>query len=485
MTAARDAGLTDALRDLGAQALRYGPVSGGAAAVTLPDGTRLSHRFGTAGPRGDRAVGPEDRFEIGSVSKTIAALVTSVLVGEGALGLDDDVQGWLPWLRLPAGGSPVTVAHLLTHTTGWISGNDAVPGELAQALTLGDTAAGSAPGERFHYSNLGYVVLGLVLARAGGASLAALTERTVTAPLGMTGALAAVAGAERPRLCPGTVPLRDDVPWQPGEPLAEATWLEPAGADGHVACTIGDFAILAETLASPELAAARLGVGVRERLWSRLAPGGEGILDRGRRIAIVGDRYGLGVNVEPAPHGRVLSHGGGMVGYGAFLLADEAAGIGVAVQLSAPGEQPVAELFARDLHARALGVLGSGAGPSPAEPVGETTPASWCPAETRPAGEEPRDEELRAIVGSYRSYSPWFPVFRVLVVAGQPVLRAPGGVEAPGEDTPLVRLPDGGYRIGAELWLPERIRFGPIIDGRAAGADRDGCRYARVADPRP
>lgn len=483
--AALEAGLSADLVELGGQVIANGPASGGAAAVSLPCGARLRHRFGAAGPSASRAIGPEDRFEIGSISKTVAALVASVLIGEGALSLEDDVQNWLPWLGLPDGGHPVTVAHLLTHTAGWISGNDAVPGELAQALTLAETAAGSLPGERFHYSNLGYVVLGLLLAEAGGASLAELTERCVTEPLGMVGALSAVAGAERALLCPGTVPLRDDRPWSPGEPLAEAPWVEPAGADGHVAGTIDDLAALAEALARPGLADAKLGAGVRDRLLSRLAPGGEGVLDRGLRVPVTEDRYGLGVNVERAAHGRMLSHGGGMVGYGAFLLADEATGIGVAVQLSAPGEQPLAEVFARDLHARALTRLAESRGEAPPVTAGATTPASWHPVDRRPAGETPRTPEHEAIVGSYRSYSPWFPVFRVLIVGGRPVLRAPGGVEAPGEDAELVLLPDGSYRIGAEPWLPERLRFGPLVAGRAAGADRDGCRYARVADPRP
>lgn len=472
--------LRQRLQELGDAALAHGPVSGGAAVVTLPDGTRVTHCFGEAGPRSGEPVTEGHRFEIGSVSKTVAALVASVLIAEGRLSLDDDVTRWLPWLSLPAGGRPVTVGHLLTHTTGWISGNDAVPGELAQALTLPRTVAGSAPGERFHYSNLGYIVLGLLLAEAGGASLAELTERAVLRPLGMDASLGSVAGAERHLLCPGTVPLRDDVPWSVGDPLAEAPWLEPAGADGHVACTIGDLASLAEALARPGLATERLGAGVRDRLTSRLASGGEGVLGRGRRVSVPTDHYGLGVNVELAGHGTVLTHGGGMVGYGAFLLADEATGISVAVLLSAPGEHPLAELIARDAHAGALASLGVAA-----EVLGETNAGSWLPAPPLPGGEPAEASQHGAIVGSYRSYSPWFPVFRVLIIAGQPVLRAPGGVEAPNEDTPLVLLPDGSYRIGAAEWLPERIRFGPIIDGVAAGADRDGCRYARVAPPRP
>lgn len=82
--------------------------------------------------------------------------------------------------------------------------------------------------------------------------------------------------------------------------------------------------------------------------------------------------------------------------------------------------------------------------------------------------------------GHYRSYSPWFTNFRVVQRRGALVLIAPGGVEAPAEDVELVQVAPSTFRIGRDVALPERITFGPLINGVAAWADRDGCRYSRA-----
>ncbi|MHB1208769.1 MAG: hypothetical protein ACYC1I_03575, partial [Acidimicrobiales bacterium] len=84
------------------------------------------------------------------------------------------------------------------------------------------------------------------------------------------------------------------------------------------------------------------------------------------------------------------------------------------------------------------------------------------------------------LVGRYRSFSPWFPEFRILERAGVLWLVAPGGVEAPGEETELVELAPGEYRVGAEDWLPERIRINQVRGGEVISVDHDGCHYSRA-----
>ena len=87
------------------------------------------------------------------------------------------------------------------------------------------------------------------------------------------------------------------------------------------------------------------------------------------------------------------------------------------------------------------------------------------------------------IVGHYRSYSPWYPTLRIVRRAGQLLLAAPGGVEAPSEEEELVELAPGVFRIGSDPSIPERLTVGPIVDGVAVSVERDGCIYSRTFTP--
>lgn len=470
-----EGGLATALAR-GEELLRRAPVAGGTIAICTPEGERTA-AFGTAGPGG----APMDagaRLQIGSISKSIAGLAAARLSVEGRLDLDAPVRELLPWLAVPVGVGEPSLRHLLGHTAGWIAGSDALPGERAQALALGETVAGSRPGAFFHYSNIGYVVLGLALEAACDQPYSQIAQRFVLEPLGIGDAMTGITGAQRGELCRGTVPPRDDAPWSPGDGLAEAPWLEPAGADGNVAATAAGLVRLARAFAEPERfvgAAPWLGEAVA-LATAPAAPSGEGVLDVGPHLPAPGDRYGFGINVEPTPCGTVLTHGGGMVGYGAFLIAHRDAEVSIGVLISGPGERPYAELVARECHAALL--AGRGAAAGTADPI----LALHVPR--RPLALDPTLSD--GVAGTYRSYSPWVPHLEVgRDAGGRLVLRAYAGVEAPTEDVPLVALPDEGartFRVGSDPRLPERIRFEGVIGGVAQILVRDGGRFARVAD---
>lgn len=88
---------------------------------------------------------------------------------------------------------------------------------------------------------------------------------------------------------------------------------------------------------------------------------------------------------------------------------------------------------------------------------------------------------LRAWTGRYRSYSPWYPTFRIVLRDDRLLLIAPGGVEAPTEDVELIELEPGILRIGLEAHLPERLVVDGMIDGKVIACLRDGCRHSRTA----
>lgn len=88
--------------------------------------------------------------------------------------------------------------------------------------------------------------------------------------------------------------------------------------------------------------------------------------------------------------------------------------------------------------------------------------------------------------GHYRSYTPWYPHLRIVQRGDALVLIAPRGVEAPADDQPLTPLPppaEALFRIGNDPDAPERLRFGPIVDGACVWVERDGCVYSRTSSP--
>ena len=83
----------------------------------------------------------------------------------------------------------------------------------------------------------------------------------------------------------------------------------------------------------------------------------------------------------------------------------------------------------------------------------------------------------QAYTGHYRIMQPWAPSFRVVVRKGLLWAIAPDGTEQP-----LTLLPGGAYRIGP-VQSAERLRFGPVVEGRVLSADWSGMRYYRYFAP--
>jgi len=125
------------------------------------------HLAGTAEGRPAEA---RDCFDIASIGKSLVATVTLQLVDEGRLSLEDSVERWLPRLE---GGRRVLVRYLLNHTSG-----------LTPKPSGGLTVA-FAPGSTWAYSNLGYGVLGNLLAEVGARHLGEEIRDRILVPLGL------------------------------------------------------------------------------------------------------------------------------------------------------------------------------------------------------------------------------------------------------------------------------------------------------------
>jgi D-alanyl-D-alanine carboxypeptidase len=152
-------------------------------------------------------VAPTDRFGVGSITKTFTATLVLQLVDAGVLTLDDTVSQWLdnPVVARIPHVDEITLRQLLNHTSGvydyfdddspfW---QDAYFGEGAdwarvwtpmEALTYADGAKHApyfAPGEGIHYTNTGYVLLGLIVEEAIGQSYAERLHARILDPLGL------------------------------------------------------------------------------------------------------------------------------------------------------------------------------------------------------------------------------------------------------------------------------------------------------------
>jgi CubicO group peptidase (beta-lactamase class C family) len=135
----------------------------------------------------------EHAFWVASVAKQFTAASVALLVEAGKLDLDDDIRKYLP--ELPSGGDTVRIRHLVYHTSGLRDGFTLVgmtfkgerhctDGNVLRYLARQEHV-NFKPGQRHEYNNGGYVLLGEIVARVSGKSLAAFAEEHIFRPLGM------------------------------------------------------------------------------------------------------------------------------------------------------------------------------------------------------------------------------------------------------------------------------------------------------------
>jgi CubicO group peptidase (beta-lactamase class C family) len=155
---------------------RYDRVPGIQAAVLHGGDVLLSTAHGEADLETPTALTPKHLFRVASHSKTFTATAVFQLVERGSLRLDDTAAQWVPFLA-DTGLGTVSVRELLSHSGGVIrDGRDgdhwqlfrAFPDEARLREIGTDGADILAANERFKYSNVGYSLLGLVIAAAAG-----------------------------------------------------------------------------------------------------------------------------------------------------------------------------------------------------------------------------------------------------------------------------------------------------------------------------
>src|SRR5262245_24714360 len=167
---------------------RRGP--GAAVGVRRGDQAPYLAGFGLADVEWGTAITPDTVFRIGSVTKQFTAAAIMLLVEEGKLALDDTIQSVLP--DYPTAERRVTIRHLLNHPSG-IPNLTTLPRfaertDLTLREVIGlfkDLPPDFAPGDRYVYSNSGYVVLGAVIEALSGVPYRTFLLERFFRPLGM------------------------------------------------------------------------------------------------------------------------------------------------------------------------------------------------------------------------------------------------------------------------------------------------------------
>lgn len=170
-------------------------VSPGAALAIIKDGKIIYKRgYGMANLEHNIPITPTSVFRIGSTSKQFTASCIAILALQGKISLDDDIRQYIP--ELPKHEKPITIRHLLHHTSGirdylTLSSIAALPDdhfytpEDSVELLSRQKGLNFLPGEEHLYSNSGYFLLGVIVKRASGKSLNDFAQTHIFKPLGM------------------------------------------------------------------------------------------------------------------------------------------------------------------------------------------------------------------------------------------------------------------------------------------------------------
>jgi D-alanyl-D-alanine carboxypeptidase len=192
------------------------------------DSVLFTRTFGYADAARTRRVGPRTRFSMASGGKMFTALAVARFVERGELRYEDTIDRWIPALADSAFAHQVTIAQLLSHTSGigeyW---TDDYERHRDRIRTLADflpfvLAAGrtSEPGAKYQYSNSNFILAGLVLEKVAGKPYDEVVRTEVFAPAGLVETSLTATGL------PDTLtvePLdRDGTRWKPCGKAGEA-----------------------------------------------------------------------------------------------------------------------------------------------------------------------------------------------------------------------------------------------------------------------
>lgn len=341
----------------------------------------------------------ESILDVGSVSKQLTAFAIVLLAQRGELGLDDDVRAYLP--EIPDFGSPITVRHLVHHTSGLreiynasslagYQSGDGIGQDDAIRLTTRMRELNFEPGTEYLYCNTGYMLLADIVARVSGQSFPDFMAANVFGPLGMD---RTTIMARRGQVIPGAAESYAPMDGGGFERVFDNSGIQGAGG---VYTTVGDLAKWVTNYRTGEVG----GTAAIEQMKQH------GVLASGDTLP-----YSFGINVGEYRGLEMIAHSGSSAGYRASVMYFPEIDAGVIRQsnrsdFDASIPRKVAELFFGDRMEPAPVADGDDDDDEDGEGANGDDEPGWSPT----------SQELRAFAGRY--FSPELETVYTLAVEG-------------------------------------------------------------------
>ncbi|HWM86992.1 MAG TPA: serine hydrolase domain-containing protein [Kofleriaceae bacterium] len=435
--AGRHANLSARLDRIASRALaREGAaVAGFSVAVVWRGDLVLAKGYGLADIDTRRPVAADSIFRIASVTKQFTAAAVMKLVDAGKIRLDDPITAYLP--DYPT-REKITIRQLLTHTSGVKSYTElpSFPDDMTASMSRAQLVAKFAaepldfePGARWHYSNSGYYLLGMVIEAVSGRSYADYLDANVFASAGLADTASCPDAQDYPRAAHGYRQNAGKL-----EPPAPLSMAYPFAA-GALCSTAADLVTWGRALATHRI--------VDESAWKQMTS--PVVLSDGSSF-----RYGFGLFLDDLAGHPSVSHGGGINGFASALRLYPADDLYVAVLVNTE-ESSLADLLSVEIARSVLGV------PEP-EVTDQPIPAA----------------DAAAIAGTYR-FDTIGTTVEVYVKDGAVMTRNAGSTQS----ARLRAQGDGSYLVPE---LEARILFefkrGKVINMRIerSGAAHEGAR---------
>jgi CubicO group peptidase (beta-lactamase class C family) len=322
-----------------ASKLVVGPAPGCAVGVSLAGESVFEKAFGLAEMEHNVANTAQTIFESGSVAKQFTASALVLLQQDGKLSIDDPVKKYIP--ELPDYGTPLTIRHMLNHTSGlrdWFSvralsgeggGEHIITQQMIFDTIVRQKGLDFTPGSEYSYSNSGYQLAAMIVERVSKQKLPEFVAERILKPIGMknTGYR-----DDFQRITPGRAQAYSKGPdgaWRLNMPMMNAH------GGGGMLTTVGDWlkwnAMLdARTWNAPLV----------DALETR------GILNNGQKI-----NYALGLQHGEYKRNRHVSHTGATAAYRTVLVRFPEKKVSIAVMCNgtAPDSSGVAYAIADEI----------------------------------------------------------------------------------------------------------------------------------------
>ncbi|MGH7679741.1 MAG: serine hydrolase domain-containing protein [Gemmatimonadaceae bacterium] len=407
--------------------------SPGCAVGIARDGkTVLARGYGMANLETGTPITAGTIFESGSVAKQFTATAIVLLAMDGKLNLSDPVRKYFP--ELPEYDKPLTIRHLLTHTSGlrewsslvaaagWPRGQRAHTQDDLLDIVFRQKAINYPVGDHYSYTNSGYAIAKTLVERVSGKSFQEFSQERIFGPLGMTHTRWR---DDFTRIVPGRAQAysREADGWHLDMPF------ESVVGPGGLLTTVGDWLVWNEALAKSSLRA-----GWTDSLTRRMR------LNNGREIT-----YALGIVVSEYRGVPEIGHSGSTGGYSTYLVRYPDRG-NLSIGVLCNSAQGAAGTYAHQLADRLITDF-------------PTQPALQGAAADRAS--------VAKLYGIYRND------------------RTRSTIEMDDAVAPRVRsLPDGSYLIAAQRWVFDVGSDGTPRRASAISSDGDTVSYTHVGRTR-